>query len=96
MMYGIIMVLMQPMADLSGLIPPIMMRTRRGDEWADAAVDDGMGMADAEDEDDDDNDGDDSGDGGGHGSSEAVPDGGMSFALSRSRILPLNTSRPLA
>ena len=45
-MYGIIMVLMQPMADLSGLIPPIMMRTRRGDEWADAAVDDGMGRAD--------------------------------------------------
>ena len=69
---------------------------KRGDAWADAAVDDGMGMADAEDEDDDDNDGDDSGDGGGHGSSEAVPDGGMSFALSRSRILPLNTSRPLA
>ena len=46
MMYGIIMVLMQPMADLSGLIPPIMMRTRRGDEWADAAVDNGMGRAD--------------------------------------------------
>ena len=51
MMYGIIMVLMQPMADLSGLIPPIMMGTRRGDEWADATVED----------DDDDYDDDDDG-----------------------------------